>query len=125
MKKILTIIFALIIFFVPAKNCAAADIWVDYWRDSRIDVFVIEESLKDVSAPENLAFKVSTKEVRNGQLLQIVQWHFTKLGDDFWRFETSEMDGEHLTVVIPRHAIFEFCMNRLGWNFSAVDSWYY
>lgn len=124
MKNFLTIIFLLTIFF-PAKICAASDIWVDYWTDSRIDVYVIEESLKDISAPENLAFKVSTKEVRNGQLLKIVHWNFTKLGDDFWRFETSEMDGEHLTVVLPRHAIFEFCMNKLGWTYSVVESWYY
>lgn len=126
MKKIfLAVILALTVFLIPAKNCAASDIWVESWNDEGVDIYVVDETIKNISVENNRAFSVSVKEVKGGQLLKNVQWTFSKFSDDFWRYETSEMDGEHLTVVIPRNAIFEFCMEKLGWSFSVVDFWYY
>ena len=123
MKKFLTIIFVLTIFFIPAKICAAADIWVEHWNEENADIYVVEETISGNSAQNY--FSVSTKKVRGGQLLQSIQWKFSKYQNDFWRYETSTMDGSHTTAVITRNAIFEFCMERLGWNYKIVDFYYY
>lgn len=123
MKNFFTIIFVLTIFFIPAKICAAADIWVAHWNEENVDIYVVEETISGNSAKDY--FSVSTKEVRGGQLLQNVKWEFSKFQNDMWRYETSTMDGTHTTVVIPRNMIFEFCMNRLGWNYKIVDFYYY
>lgn len=125
MKKIfLAAIFALTI-LIPAKNCAAADIWVDSRNDEGVDIYVVDETIKNISADDNRAFSVSVKEVRGEQLLKNIRWTFIKFGDEFWRYQTTDMDGEHLTVVIPRNAIFEFCIEKLGLSYSAVENWYY
>ena len=123
MKNFLTVIFVLTIFFIPAKICAAADIWVEHWNEENADIYVVEETISGNSAQNY--FSVSTKKVRGGQLLQSIQWKFSKFQNDMWRYETSTMDGSHTTAVITRNAIFEFCMERLGWNYRIVDFYYY
>ncbi len=126
MKKFfLAVIFTLTIFFTPARNCEATDIWVENWSAENIDIYIIEETIKNISAENNRAFSVSIKKVQNNQLLKTLNYTFSKFENDFWRYESSEMDGEHLTVVIPRNPIFEFCMKNLGLSYQIEDYWYY
>ena len=50
---------------------------------------------------------------------------FSKYKTDMWRYVTSDMKGDHTTVVIPRNQIFEFCMKSLGWSYRLQGSYYY
>ena len=65
------------------------------------------------------------QEVRNGDLIRIVHWTFSKYKSDMWRYETSTMRGDHTTVVLPKNQIFEFCMDSLGWPYYIKEYWYY
>ena len=126
MKKFfLAVILILTIFSTPARNCEATDIWVESWSAEKVDIYIIEETIKNISAENTRAFSVSIKKVQGEKLLQTVSYTFSKFEDGFWRYESSKMDGEHLTVVIPRNRIFEFCMENLGWSYQIEDFWYY
>ncbi|MBQ7706025.1 MAG: hypothetical protein IJT73_11490, partial [Selenomonadaceae bacterium] len=101
MKKIfLAVIFTLTIFFTPARNCEATDIWVAHWNEENVDIYVMDETIKNVSSTGYTAFSVSTKKVRDGQLVQNIKWIFSKLNGDMWRYETNTMDGSHTTAVL-------------------------
>ena len=105
-----------------ASTCAAKDVWIDHWGGSdNFDIYVMDDTIISKSYGER--FTVTTKFVRNGQLLETVHWDFNKSG--MWRYETSTMNGDNDTSVIPRSPLFEFCMNRLGWSYTIRDMWYY
>ena len=127
MKKIfIAIIFSAVsVLSIPATNCEATDVWVDHWKSENVDVYVMDDTLRTGTSETGRYFKVSTKEVRNGQLQKVINWSFSQYKSDMWRYETSNMDGSHTTVVIPRNGIFEFCMNQLGWSYRIDGSWYY
>jgi hypothetical protein len=125
MKKFLFAVAMALMIFVPVQICAATDIWVTHWENSNVDIYVVEDTLKNISADDNRVFSVSVKEVRGGQLLKNIQWTFIKFAEEFWRYQTDDMDGEHLTVVTPRNDIFEFCMEKLNWAYKIEDLWYY
>ena len=109
---------------IVAQTCAAADVWIAHWNSENVDVYALDDTITSGTSDTGRYFKVSTKFVRNGQLLEVVNWSFSKFHDDMWRYETSTMDGRHTTVVIPRSPLFEFCMDRLGWSYT-TDGHYY
>ena len=109
---------------IVAQTCAAADVWIAQWNSENVDVYALDDTITSGTSDTGRYFKVSTKFVRNGQLLEVVNWSFSKFHDDMWRYETSTMDGRHTTVVIPRSPLFEFCMDRLGWSYT-TDGHYY
>ena len=115
--------FAVTLIF--AETCAAQDIWVAHWQSENIDVYATDDTITSDTSDAGKYFSVSTKFVRNGQLLEVVVWKFGKFDSDMWRYETSQMDGSHTTVVIPKNPLFEFCMDKLGWSYKIVDMWYY
>ena len=125
MKKILSVLVIAVVMACMLPSCEAEDVWVDHWRDSNIDVYVMDDTITSGTSSTGRYFDVTAKTVRNGQLQDVITWEFSKYKDDMWRFETSIMDGSHTTVVIPRNGIFEFCMDRLGWGYRIVDFWYY
>lgn len=110
---------------IVAQTCAAKDVWVARWDSDNVDIYAMDDTITSDTSDTGRYFKVSTKFVRNGQLLEVVNWSFSKFHDDMWRYETSKMDGQHTTVVITRSPLFEFCMDRLGWSYKIVDMWYY
>ncbi len=125
MKKILSVLVIAVVMACMLPSCEAEDVWVDHWRDSNIDVYVMDDTITSGTSSTGRYFDVTAKTVRDGQLLDMITWEFSKYKDDMWRFETSIMDGSHTTVVIPGNGIFEFCMDKLGWNYRIVDLWYY
>ena len=127
MKKIiLAMLFTLVLVLsAPVRDCLAADVWVDHWSSENVDIYVMDDTLRSGTGETGRYFKISTKEVKNGQLQRVVDWSFSKYRSDMWRYETSTMRGTHTTVVIPRNGIFEFCMDRLGWSYRIDGSWYY
>ena len=110
---------------IVAQTCAAQDIWVAHWNAENVDVYAMDDTITSGTSDTGRYFKVTTKFVRGGQLLEVVNWSFSKFRDDMWRYETSTMDGTHTAVVIPRSPLFEFCMGKLGWSYKVVDMWYY
>ena len=113
--------FAVTLIF--AETCAAQDIWVAHWKSDNIDVYAMDNTITSNTSGDY--FAVSTKMVTNGQLKQVLFWKFSKFRSSMWRYETSEMDGTHTTVVIPRSPLFEFCMDKLGWSYTIKDGYYY
>ena len=125
MKKLLSVLVIAVVMACMLPNCEAEDVWVEHWKDSNMDVYVMDDTITSGTTSTGRYFDVTAKTVRNGQLQDVITWEFSKYKDDMWRFETSIMDGSHTTVVIPRNGIFEFCMDKLGWNYRIVDLWYY
>ena len=110
---------------LPSYVCEAKDVWVDHWNSENVDIYVMDDTLTSGSSGSIKYFKISTKEVRNGDLIRIVHWTFSKYKSDMWRYETSTMRGDHTTVVLPRNQVFEFCMDSLGWSYYIKGYWYY
>ena len=127
MKRFILLVFLVVmmILSISTDNCQAKDVWVERWSSENIDIYVMDDTITSNSSSENKNFNVSVKNVRNGQLIRVVNWSFYKYKTDSWRYETSTMDGTHTTVVIPKNAIFEFCMNQLGWTYRIQEYWYY
>ena len=143
MKKIfsITALILAVTVFLPTYICEAKDVWVSHWNSENIDVYVMDDTLRRFlryrkalqsidkrdtkQLPDQRHFKVSTKNVRNGELLDIVNWTFLKYKTDMWRYETSTMDGTHMTVVLPGNQVFKFCMNALGWPYTVKEHWCY
>lgn len=121
----LAILTITILFSVPVSSCEAKDVWVSHWTSEDIDIYVMEDTIVGNSFNENKHFTVSVKEVKDGKLVKLVDWSFSRYKTDMWRYETSTMDGTHTTVVIHKNEIFEFCMNNLGWSYRIEDMWYY
>lgn len=115
---------AVIIFSANFTFCQAKDVWVDHWNSENVDVYVMDDTIIPSQSARNY-FSVSTKEVRNGKLLKVVAWKFSKYKDDMWRYETNTMDGTHTTVVSPENKIFQFCMKKLGWHYTVKEFWVY
>ena len=125
MKKLMSMFVVPLMLLFTSQMAFAEDVWVDHWGDSDIDVYVMDDTLSSGTSSNGRYFNVSVKTVKDGQQLDVITWEFSKHKDDMWRYETSIMDGSHTTVVIPRNGIFEFCMDKLGWGYRIVDSWYY
>ena len=67
---------------VPAFICEAKDIWVDHWNTENVDIYVMDDTLRNGSTDTGKYFKVSTKEVRDGNLVRVVDWSFSKYKTD-------------------------------------------
>lgn len=115
--------FAVTMIFV--ETCAAQDVWVAHWQSENIDVYATDDTITSGTSDTGKYFSVSTKFVSNGQLQKVVVWKFSQFDSEMWRYETSDMDGSHTTVVIPRNGLFEFCMDKLGWSYTTDDFHYY
>ena len=121
-----TILAVTMILLQPVNNCEAKDVWVAHWKSENVDIYVMDDTIIHGSSNDSKYFKVLTKRVQNGKLINVIDWHFIKSGTSMWRYETNTMDGMHDTVVIPKSAVFEFCMNKIGWSYQIVDDmWYY
>ena len=110
---------------ISVNSCEAEDVWVSHWASEGIDIYVMDDTIIGDSSDDNKYFKVSVKEVKNDELIKVVNWHFSQYKTDMWRYATSAMDGTHTTAVIAKNELFEFCMNKLGWSYRVDDMWYY
>jgi len=127
MKKLILfmMLVAAAVISMPTNSCEAQDVWVEHWNYEDVDIYVMDDTLKTGTSGTGKFFKVSVKEVRDGELLSVVDWTFSKYKTDMWRYVTSNMRGNNTTVVIPRNQIFEFCMKSLGWSYRLQGSYYY
>lgn len=125
MKKIFfALMFVATLAFV--QTCAAQDVWIERWNSEGVDLYAMDDTIKgNASDLGYKEFTVSTKLVKNGQVTEIINWKFSRFRTDIWRYETSNMDGLHTTVVIPRSPLFEFCMGQLGWSYRIDNNYYH
>ena len=102
------------------QTCAAKDIWVE--NHNGVDVYVMNETITgnqtDTGAKQ---FTVSTKLVRNGQLVQTVHWNFDKFRTDDWQYTNSNAPDDRPVKIPYRNPLFEYCMNYLGWSYRLSD----
>ncbi|MBQ8919895.1 MAG: hypothetical protein IJ056_07310 [Acidaminococcaceae bacterium] len=127
MKRIMFLLMAVAVMFFSMPNgaCEAKDVWVEHWTQENVDVYVMDETIEYEENLDGKFFRVSTKEVRNGKVQGLVKWKFVKVGQEMWRYETSKMSGDNMTVVSPGNKVFDFCMKRIGWNYRTEDFWCY
>ena len=117
--------FMFVVTLTFAQTCAAKDVWVAHWGGSdNVDIYVMDDTIISKSYDES--FTVTTKSVRNGQLLETVQWDYYKSSGygGMWRYETNKM-RDNDSVVLPGDEIFKFCMGKLGWSYTVKDMWCY
>ncbi|MBP5201068.1 MAG: hypothetical protein J6Z82_10535 [Schwartzia sp.] len=119
------ILVAALLLSATFRCCEAKDVWVAHWDSENLDIYVMDETITGEIADNGRWFKVSTKRVRNGKLVDVVHWTYEKLRSDMWRYETNTMDGSHTTVVTVGNKVFEFCMDELGWEYTVQKYWYY
>ena len=106
MKKILALLIFMLGLQIP--NASAEDVWIS--TDDEIDTYIVTESIQ--KDPNVEMVLVVTKFVRS-EGFKNVDWTFYKLGD-MWRYETSEMDGMHTSVVLDDSLsgkILQYCLN--------------
>ena len=116
------IIFAamLIVTLIFAGTCAAQDVLVKH-RSDDIDVYVMDDTLRDVPNQNYRCFKVSVKHVKDGNLQRVVNWAYNNF-TGVWHYEIEGTQLDHTNPVIPRDSVFEFCMNLLGWSYRIDDT---
>lgn len=102
----------------------AADVWVAHWNAENIDVYVMGDTIRDGSTTTGAYFKVATKMVRDGELVEVLDWSYSKYSSDNWRYRTGKMRN-NTSVVTYRDKIFEYCMHRLGWTYRVRDNMWY
>ena len=126
MKKIAGVmLLAAALLFAACPRCEAKDVWVAHWDSENLDIYVMDETITGGVTDTGKYFKVSTKRVREGALVDVVRWSYSKFRSDMWRYETDTMDGSHTTVVTAKDKVFEFCMDHLGWKYDMQQFWYY
>ena len=127
MKKLigLMVFVTVVLVLTSFSHCEANDVWVAHWGSENLDIYVMDETIKGGTFDTGKYFEVSTKRVRNGKLVDVVHWSYSKIRSDSWRYETNTMDGTHTTVVIAENKLFEFCMDELGWDYRIERSYYY
>ena len=121
----LMMVLAIVFMVVSVNSCEAKDVWVARWQSSNAEVYVMDETLVWEENLQGKFFLVSTKEVQNGKLKRIVKWKYIKYGQEMWRYETDQMNGNNMTVVSPGDRVFDFCMKRIGWQYRTEDFWCY
>ncbi|MBQ9377546.1 MAG: hypothetical protein IJU05_07085 [Schwartzia sp.] len=121
----LMILVAVLLLSAAFRPCEAKDVWVAHWNSENLDIYVMDETIEGGTADTGKYFKVSTKRVRDGKLVDVVHWSYSKFRSDMWRYETNTMDGSHTTVVTPGDKVFEFCMGELGWEYRVQQFWCY
>ena len=124
-NAMLMILAAVLLLSAAFRPCEAKDVWVSHWDSENLDIYVMDETIKSDTSDAWKCFKVSTKRVRNGKLVDVIHWRYSKFHSDMWRYETNTMDGLHTTVVTAGDKVFEFCMDELGWGYSVEQFWYY
>ena len=84
MKKLILfmMLVAAAVISMPTNSCEAQDVWVDHWNYEDVDIYVMDDTLKTGTSGTGKFFKVSVKEVRDGELLSVVEWTFSKYKTD-------------------------------------------
>lgn len=103
----------------------AMDVWVAHWSSENIDVYVMDDTLSYGTSNNGKFFSISTKMIKNGKVKEVMTWHFSKFGNDMWRYYTNTMQRGHDTVAIAPNGIFEYGMQQINWSYERRKGYYY
>ncbi|WP_127166528.1 hypothetical protein [Veillonella sp. CHU732] len=125
MKKIMvhfiSYCFVLLMSLAFTTSVNATDIWIS--SSENTSLYIMDDTISYGTSPHGKWITVSVKIVKHNRVIETV---FSKYTTDMWRYYTNTMRGNHTTVVIPRHKIFEYMMHRIGWTYTIRDNlWYY
>ena len=128
MKKIMvhfiSYCFVLLMSLAFTTSVNATDIWIS--SSENTSLYIMDDTISYGTSPHGKWITVSVKIVKHNRVIETVTWNFSKYTTDMWRYSTNTMRGNHTTVVIPRHKIFEYMMHRIGWTYTIRDNlWYY
>lgn len=110
------------VFGFRSINSYATDVWVARNSNS-VDIYIMDDTIKYGVTSTGKWVSVSTKRVRNGQLLEVGNICYSKYKTDMWRYQSNKMSNNS-TVVIPKSNIFEYVMNTIGWGYVIRDKGY-
>lgn len=106
-----------------SSNSQATDVWVSQYDG--VDIYVMDNTIRYSTNGKSRSFTVSTKRVRNGQLLSTKSTEYYQYTNDMWRYYIQTPYAGRLTVLSPRSPVFEYVMNQLGWAYYIQGRYYY
>lgn len=111
------------LFLFGSSNSQATDVWVSQYDG--VDTYVMDNTIRYSTNGKSRSFTVSTKRVRNGQLLSTKSTEYYQYKNDMWRYYIQTPYAGRLTVLSPRSPVFEYVMNQLGWAYYIQGRYYY
>lgn len=124
-----SVLFVLLcgLFLFGSSNSQATDVWVSQYDG--VDTYVMDNTIKHGVTSSGRWVSVSTKNVRNGQLVDTITWRFSKYSNVMWRYTTTKMRPGYDLAISSTNHIFEYSMKRIGWSYRVETirglSYYY
>lgn len=111
------------LFLFGSSNSQATDVWVSQYNG--IDIYVMDNTIRYSTNGKIRSFTVSTKRVRNGQLLSTTVTEYSQYKNDMWRYYIQTQYAGRFAVLSPRSPVFEYVMDQLGWAYYIQGRYYY
>ena len=117
------------LFLFGSPNSQATDVWVAQ-NSNGIDIYVMDDTIKYGTNKTGRWFSVSTKRVRNGQLIGVSTTQYSKYKTDMWRYYIKTQQAGRFEPVTPKSQVFEYVMKDLRWYYEVKpgygrSSYYY
>ena len=112
-----------------SPNSQATDVWVAQ-NSNGIDIYVMDDTIKYGTNKTGRWFSVSTKRIRNGQLIGVSTTQYSKYKTDMWRYYIKTQQAGRFEPVTPKSQVFEYVMKDLRWYYEVKpgygrSSYYY
>ena len=111
------------LFLFGSSNSQATDVWVSQYNG--VDIYVMDNTIRYSTNGKLRSFTVSTKRVRNGQLLSTTATEYSQYKNDMWRYYIKTQYAGRFAVLSPRSPVFEYVMDQLGWAYYIQGRYYY
>ena len=111
------------LFLFGSSNSQATDVWVSQYNG--VDIYVMDNTIRYSTNGKMRSFTVSTKRVRNGQLLSTTATEYSQYKNDMWRYYIKTQYAGRFAVLSPRSPVFEYVMDQLGWVYYIQGRYYY
>lgn len=111
------------LFLFGSSNSQATDVWVSQYNG--VDIYVMDNTIRYSTNGKMRSFTVSTKRVRNGQLLSTTATEYSQYKNDMWRYYIKTQYAGRFAVLSPRSPVFEYVMDQLGWAYYIQGRYYY
>lgn len=111
------------LFLFCSSNSQATDVWVSQYNG--VDIYVMDNTIRYSTNGKMRSFTVSTKRVRNGQLLSTTATEYSQYKNDMWRYYIKTQYAGRFAVLSPRSPVFEYVMDQLGWAYYIQGRYYY
>ena len=111
------------LFLFGSSNSQATDVWGSQYNG--VDIYVMDNTIRYSTNGKMRSFTVSTKRVRNGQLLSTTATEYSQYKNDMWRYYIKTQYAGRFAVLSPRSPVFEYVMDQLGWAYYIQGRYYY